>query len=437
MLLIYCHQITSRSKYAFKLIFSDMLQLPYALTTSLEDYQAHDGPKFSYSKRRVDQTPWMYCSGLLFEKGIKYQEIRTFSWNNTKAFFKAPASADFPFDVFAASFYLVSRYEEYLPHIKDQHQRFVAEQSLAYQEAFLDKPVVDYYALALYTFLKSKFSDLPDHKRTYKYVPTIDIDNAFAIRNKGFERIIAGLFHNLFKADFPAFKERLMVTLHLKKDPYDTYEYQLKIIKKYGLKVIYFILLGDYAQYDKNVAATNKNLQSLIKFLADYAEIGIHPSYASNKQPSKLLKEISRLSVILHREIKKSRQHFLKLSLPETYQRLIDADITDDYTMGYPSQLGYRASTCTPFFFYDLDLETETSLKIHPFAVMDGTLKDYLNLPNDKVLRSVKPFIEEARKVAGTFVTIWHNETFAENQRWKGWQKIYEDITKEAVKESH
>lgn len=437
MLLVYCHQITSRSKYAFKLIFNDLLQVPHALTTSLDDYQAFDGPKFSYSKRRVDHTPWIYCSGLLFEKGIKYHEINTFTWNQTKAFFKAPASADFPFDPFAASFYLVSRYEEYLPHIKDSHQRFIAEQSIAYQEAFLDKPVVDYYALALYAFLKSKYADLPEHKRTYKYVPTIDIDNAYAIRNKGFERIIAGLFQNLINADFPAFKERLLVTLHLKKDPYDTYEYQLKLIKEYGLKVIYFILLGDYAQYDKNVAATNKNLQSLIKFLADYAEIGIHPSYASNKQPNKLLKEISRLSVILHREIKKSRQHYLKLSLPETYQRLIEADITDDYTMGYPSQLGYRASTCTPFFFYDLDLETETSLKVHPFAVMDGTLKDYLNLPNDKIFKTVKPFIDEARKVKGTFVTIWHNETFAENQRWKGWRKIYEDITKEAIKDSH
>lgn len=433
MVLICCNQVTSRSKYAFRLIFNDLLQIPFQITVNQEEYIRYDGPKFCYSKNRIGEAHWVYCSGLLFEKGIKYHEINTFHWKNTKAFFKAPASADFPFDLFAASFFLTSRYEEYLPHIKDSHQRFMAEQSFAYQEGFLDKPVVDYYALAFYDFLKNIFPSLPKHKRKYSYIPTMDIDNAYAVRNKGFERIIAGMIKNLFKADFSALKQRLAVTLHMQKDPYDTYEYQLQLIKRYNLKVIYFILLGDYAQYDKNVPAQNKNLQSLIKFLADYAEIGIHPSYASNKKNDKLIKEISRLSIILHREIKKSRQHFLKLSLPETYQRLIDADITDDYTMGYPSQLGYRASTCSPFFFYDIDLETETSLKVHPFAVMDGTLKDYLSLPNEKILKTVKPFIDEAKKVQGSFVTLWHNETFAENQRWKGWREIYEQITEEAL----
>jgi hypothetical protein len=434
MLLIYCNHITSRCKYAFKLVFRDLLRLPYEITTNKEDFLAFEGPKFSYTKQRIENTFWFYSSGLLFEKGIKLQEIRTFEWQHTKAFFRAPINADFSFDPFAASFYLTSRYEEYLPHLKDKHGRFVAEQSLAYEEKFLDKPVVDYYALAVYQFLKEKFDDFPTYKRTYAYQPTIDIDNAFAIKNKGFERIIAGLFQSLFKADFKAFKERLYVALHLQQDPYDTYDYQLQLIKKHNLNIIYFILLGDYAQYDKNVPSQNKNLQSLIKFLSDYGQIGIHPSYASNKNYKKLFKEINRLSNILHSEIKMSRQHFLKFTLPETYQKLIEADITDDYTMGYSSQIGFRASTCSPFFFYDLDLETETPLKLHPFAVMDGTLKDYLNLPPSKVFKIVKPIIDEIKKVSGTFITVWHNESFADTPRWNGWKKVYEEITEEALR---
>jgi hypothetical protein len=121
------------------------------------------------------------------------------------------------------------------------------------------------------------------------------------------------------------------------------------------------------------------------------------------------------------------------MNLPETYQRLIDSDITDDYTMGYAQFVGFRASLATPFFFYDLDLEIETSLKLHPFALMDGTLKDYLKLEPSECMALIKPLIENVKKVNGEFITVWHNESFAENERWKGWRKVYEDIVESAL----
>src|SRR5205814_2896242 len=114
---------------------------------------------------------------------------------------------------------------------------------------------------------------------------------------------------------------------------------------------------------DKNTPVESKKLQSLIKNLGDYAEVGIHPSYGSNSKEGQLKKEIDRLSKILHKDVHKGRQHFLKLSLPETYRNLIELDITEDYTMGYAFQPGFRASICMPFNFYDLDNEIETKLK--------------------------------------------------------------------------
>lgn len=434
MILIYSCQTTSRSKYTFNLLFRDLLHLSHQITHDLDTFLNYKGPKINYSKQKVGDACWIYDKGLLFEKGIKLQDLKPFNWKHIKALYPAPKVADFPFDVFSATFYLVSRYEEYLPHFKDKHGRFVAEQSVAYQECFLDKPAVDYYAIALHDTLKEKFPELPAYKRKYKFQPTIDIDNAYAIRNKGFERIIAGVFKEIIGANFAEAKARISVALHFKPDPYDTYDYQLELIKKHKLDVIYFILLGDYAQFDKNVSAQNKNMQALIKFLADYGKVGIHPSYASHRSIQKLQKEINRLSGILHEEIKMSRQHFLKFTLPETFQRLLEAGITDEYSMGYPSQVGFRASTCSAHFFYDLDLETETSLKIHPFAVMDGTLKDYLNLPKDKIFKTVKVLIDEVKNVQGTFITLWHNETMAETKKWNGWRLVYEKIIKEATK---
>ena len=67
-----------------------------------------------------------------------------------------------------------------------------------------------------------------------------------------------------------------------------------------------------------------------------------------------LKKEKMRLENIINTPVTFSRQHFLRLSIPETYQNLIDLDIEEDYTMGYAKYAGFRASTCTPFYFFDL-----------------------------------------------------------------------------------
>ena len=120
-----------------------------------------------------------------------------------------------------------------------------------------------------------------------------------------------------------------------------------------------------------------------------------------------------------------SRQHYLRLSFPETYQNLIDLDIKQDYTMGYPKVVGFRASTCTPFYFYDLDFEIQTPLKIFPFAFMDLTLKNILNLSNEESVHKINELKEEVKKVNGTFITLFHNEALSENGEWKGWSTIY------------
>lgn len=433
MLLVYTHRITSRSKYVFKLILGDILKLKYELSTNKEEFLAYQGPKFSYARHPVGDELFFYATGLLFETGIVVQELSYIHWNGNPAFYTTIRNSALPFDPFAASFYLSSRYEEYLPHIKDVHGRFAASQSVAYRNHFLQKPLINIWAREIASLLKKHFPGLEIPKKEYRYIPTIDIDNAWAYRHKGFIRVGAGLIADLINLNFRHFSERIKVLLRLKEDPYDTYDYQVELIERYNLQPIYFFLLGDYAPYDKNVPYQNKHLQSLIKFIDDFAQVGIHPSYASNDKPASLKREISRLSAILHREIQSSRQHFLRMSLPETYQRLIEMDITDDYTMGYAEQPGFRASLCSPFFFYDLDLEIETSLRVHPFCIMDGTLKDYLKVEPEGVIDYVRPLIDEVRNVGGNFITIWHNESFAENERWRNWRKVYEDIIEAAV----
>lgn len=434
MILIYTHKITKRVQYIFKLYFDSLLGLEYKFTNNLDEFSEFEGLKVSYTKRKIDDEIHFCSTGLLFETGVEGQEPGFFEFEENVAFFPVyEKESVLPFDPFAAGFFLVTRYEEYLPYMKDRFDRFDVSQSVSGKHEFVHKPSINIWSEKIREILSARAPELKFRERKFQFISTIDIDSAYSYKYKGTVRTIGGLMKSLAKLDFNEMLERLMVLTGLMKDPFDTYALQLRLQKKYDLFPIYFILFADYGKFDKNVPTYNPKFQRRVKSLADYAEVGIHPSYNSNYDFNKLKLETTRLSKVLNREITKSRQHFLKLTFPNTYRNLINLDITDDYTMGYASEPGFRAGICDPFFFYDLDMETETKLKIHPFQVMEGTLKDYLHLSPEQSLIRIKKMIDEVKAVNGTFVSIWHNESLSNSKRWAGWHKVYEEMIKYAV----
>ena len=434
MLLIFVKKTTSRLNYAFNLVLRDVIQTEYTITTNKEEFELYEGPKFAYYPHSLYKEYFVQSHTLLFENGIIEQEMLAFDWEDGKAFFSCSKRADFSFDVFAASFYFAARYEEYLPHKRDEHNRFEAEQSVATLHGLLKKPVVNQWCEAFWISLKTEFPDLVRKKREFKFLTTVDIDNAYLYGEKGFVRSIAGYLNDVISFNFKSIKKRTFVLLGNVKDPYDTYDFQLSIIQKYKAKFIYFLLLGDYGTNDKNIPFSNRRLQALIRHLADYAQVGLHPSYGARTSFLQLEKEVFRLSPILKKEITQSRQHFLQLQFPDTYRNLIDLDILNDYTMGYASHYGFRSGMCTPYYFYDLDLEIETSLTIHPFAVMDSTLQFYMGVKPEKALGHFKMMVDEVKKVNGTFISIWHNDSLNDKGIWKGWRSVFEKLIEYGTK---
>lgn len=431
-MLIYVNSITNRLRYTLDLLIKDLVGIDYELTTEVDVFSFFTGSKFNYSKQAFGDELFFYATDLLFEKKIHKQDIAVFDWNDTKVFFATHPKYVLPFDPFAASFYMVSRYEEYLPFNPDKFSRFDAPESLAFQKGFLGKPIVNIYAKILRKILKENFPILKFRETKYTFVSTIDIDNAWAYKEKGLVRTCGALLRSLSSFDFDTFLERVSVLLGNKKDPYDTYDKLSELSLKYNLKSIYFFLLGDYAENDKNVSISKKKFQSLIKSIADYSEVGIHPSFESNQKPERLLLEQSRLAKTVNSEITKSRQHFLKLSFPTTYRNLLAVDIKDDYTMGFSAEIGFRAGICSTYYFYDLEREVETNLHIHPFAVMDATLRYYMKIEPPEVMSYVGPIIKEVKAVNGTFMALWHNESISGRKPWEGWQDVYEDVLKAA-----
>ncbi|MFN6944535.1 MAG: polysaccharide deacetylase family protein [Cytophagaceae bacterium] len=399
MLLIHVREITPRVEYIFKFIFDEILKVRYSLTDNTEEFMASSISKFSYGPSIITNSPLHFLSvNLLFEDTVVSQEIRFSNWGSGKVFYKVD-NPNFPFDPFAASFYILSRYEEYLPHSKDKHHRYDPEGSVCFRGGFLERPIINVWAYKIKELLTEVYPDLHFKNNGFTFSPSIDIDNAYAYKHKGFARASANLISHLIKFRFQRFLKRVKVHLSLLEDPYDSYTKQVEIHRKYNLKPSYFILLGDYGRFDKNIAPSNKTFQKLIKDLDNEGEVGLHPSYRSNKDKKILFKEKERLEQILGRKVSKSRQHFIKLSLPGTYKKLMEAGIEEDFSMGYPNRSGFRAGTCTSFSFYDLENNSVTGLRVHPFAFMDTTLKTHQKVRSKDVTSKVLPIINEVKQV--------------------------------------
>lgn len=425
MLLVYCEKITPRVRYAFDLILRELLQVPYELTGDAEKFRAHNGPALEYAKRNEVNATFQAAAGLLFESGIHQISPEVGEHDGRKMLFKVHGESMLPYDPFAAAFFMVSRYEEYLPHKSDSHQRFAAADTLAFRNGFLDQPIVHHWANQVKSCLATAYPELTFGTSAYRFINTLDIDNAWAYREKGMIRTFGGLGRSIIKGKIKEFGQRIRVLLGRSKDPYDTYDFILEQHKERKLDTIIFFLLADYGMNDKNVPVSSRKFQSLIKYIADYTRVGIHPGYMSNTIHEQLEVEVGRLADITKREVTRSRQHFLRLNFPETYRRLVDQGITDDYTMGFASQTGFRSGMCIPYQHYDLDSESLTKLKIHPFAVMDGTLNEYLHLSPEQAIAKVEQLVNAVREVNGTFIHIWHNETLNDQGIWKGWKEVY------------
>jgi len=427
LVLVYTQEMSPRLDYVLSFMFEGIIGCEVDITTDRDSFVLATAAKICYASNPVEDAIHIIPSGLLHQYELIKQQVEVGTINDMPTLFPAPTDAAFPFDIFAAIFYLITRYEEYLPFLPDIHGRFEAYNSLAAEHGFLKRPIVDEWSLYLRDELKKRFSHLSFQQRSFQYQSTIDVDNAYAFLYKGMVRTLGATFRSMMRMDVKDNWERVK-TLKGEDDPFDTYDYFHELHKKYAIKPTWFFLLGEYGKYDKGVSRNREALKELIEDIAARYEVGIHPSYGSNKNMLRLKEEVEFLTNLIGRDVCKSRQHYLKLLFTETYRNLIELGICEDYTMGYSTDIGFRAGTCTPFFFYDLYRETQTTLKIIPFQVMDVTLNQYLNLKIEEAEQMIYELVDQVKKVDGTFVSLWHNESLSDHGYWKGWKPLYQKM---------
>lgn len=423
MLLVYTHKITPRLRYTFRHLCMQILGVPVSFTTTIEDFIAHDSIKMSYTKQPLSNEIFVRSHELLFEQGLSDIDINVQDWDDTKGFFATGERSALPFDIFAASFYLLSRYEEYLPHVKDDYGRFTASESIAFKHNFLQQPVVDIWAYKLKAIIQEKYTEFNFPVQNYKVQPVIDVPRAYYYKQKGLLRTIGGIFNDLIRLRLRKLYERTTVLTGFKRDPHDTFKWIINKQKHCDFKFLFLFLIGDYSTYDKNISINKKEFVSLIKSVADYSRVGLKASYFALDDLSILKKEKKNMESIINYELQASRHSFSKLNLPKSYRHLVELEINQDYTMGYIKELGFRAGTCTPFLFYDLDYEVQTPLQIHSFHCLDAALLKHHSQLDKK--EAVQRIIQQIKKVNGTFTPIFHNYSFSDDALWMGYRELF------------
>ncbi|MCI5082246.1 MAG: polysaccharide deacetylase family protein [Saprospiraceae bacterium] len=436
-LLIYSPEPSTRLDYVLSELFSRLLHAEFELTYDYAFFNSQkERPRLQYHTKPAlfQSIPGICSTGLLDEVHIHPVTPSIGRWEQLPTLFTTETPQNgLPFDLFSAIFYLLSRYEEYLDVPRDTHNRFPARESLAKKNDFLHLPLVNLWALAFAKWLKSYYPNWHYKTTTYRFIPTYDIDMAWSYLHKGFYRQLGAGLKALAKGKWKMVIDRVRVQSNLAKDPYDVFKQLDQWHKQYHLSPIYFFLLGDIGPFDRNIPFQKKSYQNLIQQLAANNQYGLHPSYQSNKKVTQLKKEIQRLEYLTNETVSRSRQHFLKLRFPDTYNALLKNGIREDFTMGYADDIGFRASVATPFHWFNLKTNIPTPLLIYPFQLMDVSLRTYLRLSPNEAQAQIDQLIHITRAVGGTFISLWHNSSFAPLEGWKGWTEVYEYLLERAA----
>lgn len=412
---------TNRLRYVCDVLFNLILKSEYKIVSNPKEIDDSD-LVINYSRTKVYRGLQIVPSGLLDESGISQLDIKAETYTGLPTLFHL-GEGDIPFDLFAASFYMLSRYEEYLPYKPDIHGRFRAEDSIAFTHKFIELPVVEMWAKLLADKLGPPFPT-----GEYKQLVTIDIDKAWKYRNNTFIKTVSGLFLCFLKLNYSGISERIAVLSGKRPDPFYTFPYLKQVEEKIDAQIQYFVLLGRKGKYDNATPTRKKEFRELIYRLNEEKNVGIHPSYTSNNSIDDLDKEYYKLTTLIKSTVLHSRQHYLKFTFPYTFRDLINLGIRREYSMGWGSKVGFRAGISRPFPFYDLLEEKQRELYFVPFAAMDRTLKDYMGLQPGQAAVKLRELQDEIKSIGGQFCLLWHNESISDYGEWKGWRSVFEDV---------
>ena len=415
-----------RLEYSARHFFNNILNVDILIIREREIFLMHDGACINYSDEDLNHGLWIVPHGLLSEKGVrKIPDIEVFRWNDYFCFFKQERG-DIPFDPFAASFYLLTLYEEYFPKQLDEHGRFDPKESLAYRNGFLEIPIIDRWAYLLKEELEKRYPDAKIKKKRFRLVSTFDIDHPYLYLKKGLLRSLGGMIRDMRNKQWEDVKLRIAVHLRRKPDPYmEALRWIDRIHKKACKPYFLFVLMKDRGKYGR------KTLYPLIAYYRylkklDSVTIGLHPSYDTYRNLEQLITEKKRFERVFGEDdVLISRQHFLRMRVPQTLRQLNALGFRADYSVTFARMPGFRSGTAVSYYFYDVENDTNSMLLLRPTVVMDTCLITHMGLRPEEAIEKIKRLIDECKQSEGDFLSLWHNSNLTGNRDDNPWINVF------------
>lgn len=412
MLLIYTYKISNRLRYVTQQCIKNILKVDFELTTSVEDFIKHDGPKITYAKQPLQNEFFIESHPLLFEKGLRAVDVTAGQWNNIPYFFGVGEKSKIPFDLFAASFFLLSRYEEILFHVKNPKNEFKAELSVLHKLDALKRPLIDLWMNVFYQSLQEHFDQIPERASEVNYELSLNVVQAFKYSGRGLMRQLTESLGDLARFNFNTIKRRFAVLTGRMEDPFLIYNDLINRLDSSDIKLRFFFEYSKYLFEDQNISRFRSSLNRLIKSVADYKTVALSISHLGLQDSNALERERLELSKQIHRPIWYALHSKLNLRMPYYYKRLIDAELRDDFSMGYADKIGFRSGTSSTHFFYDLDVEMVQPLRVHPFVMANQVFKN--RRAAKQAFSDLRAAVSEIQKIGGNLRFVFSNEFVSE-----------------------
>ena len=334
-------------------------------------------------------------------------------------------------DIIATTFFMLSRWEEIVSPTRDQHDRFPGYASVAFRHGFLDRPLVDEYALILRSWIKKILPQWVPLPQQFTVKLSHDIDNLREFPLKW--RTLLSIGGDLLKRHSIqlAWYHSSSMLLELLNPKRSRYFYNIQLLANlsisYGLESTFNFMTADPGPFDNRYNIFSPSIKKCINELRKQGlYIGFHPGYSTYNNPTLLAIEKARMDKVLGDIQYGGRQHYLRFKVPDTWRYLEQVGLSYDSSMGYADHEGFRCGTCHPFHPFDIQQDRVLCLLEWPLIVQDTTLQTYRKLTPQQAKIQILTLAQRCLRAGGVFTFLWHNSSL--NGPWLKWGDMYKEV---------
>jgi hypothetical protein len=328
-------------------------------------------------------------------------------------------------DVFGSIFFQLTRYEEIADDTRDAHDRFPHEASLAHREGFLGRPLANEYLELLWAALERLGGSLQRRRHTFTERLSHDVDWPLHKPLSSPRLAKAMLGDVVRRRDAGLAGARLRARNARRRsdtagDSYNSFDFIMDLSEQEGLRSAFYFQAGRTdARFDGTYSLEEPWIGALIRRIHERGhEIGLHPSYATFRDPLAILSEREVLAGVCERlgvlqPQWGGRQHFLRWENPTTWRGWEQAGLAYDSSLGFSHAAGFRCGVCFEYPVFDLRERRRLRLRERPLVAMEMAVIDGPGTSERAAVESIDALRRRCRHFGGEFTLLWHNSRLA------------------------